>query len=230
MSPKLVLFDLDGTLVDSAPDIAAALNAALAELGQPTHPLGEVTTYVGDGAAKLVERAVDPTSEVDQQRLLERFKAQYAANVCVHTRVYPGVVETLEALRARGVPLAVVTNKPGDLARALLRALAIDGLFAAVVGDGDGYARKPAPDAALALCAKHEVAPAETLVVGDGLPDVRMGRAAGCRVAAVAWGYTSFEGLTLERPDWIVDGPAELLQLDRRGSDGMPRRPSGRCG
>jgi phosphoglycolate phosphatase len=230
MVPKLVLFDLDGTLVDSAPDIAGALNAALAELGQPTHPLGTVTSYVGDGAAKLVERSVDPTSEIDQAVLLERFKAQYAANVCVHTRVYPGIAEVIAGLAARGTPLAVLTNKPGDLARSLLRVLALDGSFADVVGDGDGYARKPAPDAALALCAKHQVAPADTLVVGDGLPDVRMGRAAGCRVAAVAWGYTSIEGLALERPDWILDGPEELLQLGGRRRDGGPRRPSGRCG
>jgi phosphoglycolate phosphatase len=230
MAPKLVLFDLDGTLVDSAPDIATALNAALAELGQPTHPLREVTGYVGDGAAKLVERAVDPASEVDQERLLERFKAQYAANVCVHTRPYPGITEVLAAFESRRTPLAVLTNKPGDLARSLLRALALDRFFADVVGDGDGYARKPSPEAALALCAKHEVSPADTLMIGDGLPDVRLGRAAGCRVAAVAWGYTSIEGLALERPDWIVDAPEELLQLGGRRGDDTPRRPSGRCG
>src|SRR3954454_12910681 len=111
----LVLFDLDGTLVDSAPDIAAALNAALAELGQPTHPLPRVTSFVGDGAAKLVERAVAPSEEVDQDLLLQRFKAQYAANLCVHTQLYPDVLETLEAFAASGTPLAVVTNKPGDL-------------------------------------------------------------------------------------------------------------------
>jgi phosphoglycolate phosphatase len=227
MKPKLVLFDLDGTLVDSAPDIAAALNAALAELGQPTHPLPTVTSYVGDGAAKLVARAVGPESEVDQALLLERFKAQYAANVCVATRVYEGIGEVLDAFSARGIPLAVLTNKPGDLARALLRALALDARFADVVGDGDGYAKKPAPEAALALCAKHGVAPADTLLVGDGLPDVRLGKAAGCRVAAVTWGYTSAGGLELERPDWIVDEPRELLALDR-GTPGRPR--VNRCG
>jgi phosphoglycolate phosphatase len=215
MKPKLVLFDLDGTLVDSAPDIAAALNGALAELGQPTHPLPTVTSYVGDGAKKLVERAVAPEAEVDQELLLERFKAQYAANVCVATKLYPGIVEVLDAFASRGTPLVVLTNKPGDLARSLLKALLLEGRFAEVVGDGDGYAKKPAPDAALALCAKLGVAPAETLVVGDGLPDMSLGRAAGCRVAAVTWGYTAREALAAEGPDWIVDRPDELLSLGR---------------
>ena len=213
MVPKLVLFDLDGTLVDSAPDIAAALNAALVDLGQPPHPLEVVTSYVGDGAAKLVERAVAPAAEVDQALLLERFKAQYAAHVCVHTRVYPGVAAALGRFAARGAPLAVVTNKPGGMARDLLRALALDAFFAEIVGDGDGYPRKPAPEIALAVCARHGVAPADTLLVGDGLPDVRLGHAAGCRVAAVTWGYTPRETLAAEAPDWLVDDPAELLAL-----------------
>ena len=215
MFPKLVLFDLDGTLVDSAPDIAAALNAALADLGQPTHPLPVVKSYVGDGAAKLVERAVAPRSEVDPDVLLERFKVRYAENVCVDTRPYPGVVETLERLRAAGTPLGVVTNKPGGLARALLRALALDHFFADILGDGDGFPRKPSPEIALAVCARHAVAPADTLFVGDGLPDVQLGHAAGCRVAAVTWGYTPREKLAAETPDWIVEAPAELLALGR---------------
>jgi phosphoglycolate phosphatase len=213
MLPKLVLFDLDGTLVDSAPDIAAALNAALAELGQPVQPLSVVKSYVGDGAAKLVERAAAPSPDLDQELLLERFKAQYAAHVCVHTRVYPGILETLEGFASRGAPLAIVTNKPGDLARALVRALALDRYFADVVGDGDGFPRKPSPEIALALCARQGVAAPDAVLVGDGLPDVRLARAAGCRVAAVTWGYTSREILVAEAPDWLVEDPRVLLAL-----------------
>jgi phosphoglycolate phosphatase len=214
MKPKLVLFDLDGTLVDSAPDIAAALNAALVDLGQPPHPLPTVTSYVGDGAAKLVERAVGPSTAVDQALLLERFKVQYAANVCVATRPYPGIVDVLDHYAAAGTPLAVLTNKPGDLARALLDALALTRYFADVIGDGDGFPRKPSPEIALAVCARHGVTPAETLLVGDGLPDVGLARAAGCRVAAVAWGYTTREQLAAQGPDWIVETPAALLTVD----------------
>ena len=213
MTPKLFLFDLDGTLVDSAPDIAAALNAALASLGQPTHPVGGVTSSVGDGAAKLIERAVPPAAEVDQDLLLERFKVEYAAHVCVGTRVYPGVVDSLERLAARGTPLAVLTNKPGDLARSLLRALALEARFADVIGDGDGFPRKPSPEIALHVCARHSVAPGDAVLVGDGLPDVRLARAAQCRVAAVTWGYTPREILIAERPDWLLDAPAALLEL-----------------
>jgi len=213
MLPKLVLFDLDGTLVDSAPDIAAALNAALAELGQPVQPLPVVKSYVGDGAAKLVERAAAPSPEVDQQLLLERFKAQYAAHVCVHTRVYPGILETLEVFASRRTPLAVITNKPGDLARPLVRALALERYFADVVGDGDGFPRKPSPEIALHICARHGVAPGDAVLAGDGLPDVRLARAAGCRVAAVTWGYTPRETLAAEKPDWLISDPRALLAL-----------------
>jgi phosphoglycolate phosphatase len=213
MPCKLVLFDLDGTLVDSAPDIAAALNAALAELGQPTHPLDVVTSYVGDGAAKLVQRAVAPASDVDPQELLARFKAHYAANVCVRTRVYPGVVELLERLAAAGTKLAVLTNKPGDLSRPLLRALGLDRFFADIIGDGDGFPRKPAPEAALHLFARYAITPAEAILVGDGIPDMRLARAAGCRVAAVTWGYTPRAELEAERPDWIIEAPSAVLGL-----------------
>jgi phosphoglycolate phosphatase len=214
MKASLILFDLDGTLVDSAPDIARALNATMAELGVPALPVAQVVGYVGDGARKLVERALpDSGGGEDMDALVAGFRRHYAAAVCVESRPYPGIVEVLERLAGAGVPLAVVTNKPGDLARALLAALELDARFADVVGDGDGWPRKPAPDAARHVLARHAVAPRDALLVGDGVPDVRLARAVGCRVAAAAWGYTDRAVLAAENPDAILDRPEDLLAL-----------------
>ena len=217
---SLILFDLDGTLVDSAPDIARALNATMAEVGVPALPLGRVVAYVGDGATKLVERALPPApppapanTAVDVPDLVARFRRHYADAICVETRPYPGIVDLLDELAGGGTHMAVLTNKPGDLARALLRALALERFFSDVVGDGDGWARKPAPDAARDLLARHGMTARAALVVGDGVPDLRLGRAVGCRVAAVTWGYTARAVLEAESPDYLVDDARELLAI-----------------
>lgn len=216
MPPRfsLVLFDLDGTLVDTAEDIAAALNAALGEGGFPALPTPSVVGYIGNGAAKLVQRALPPTETpaVDQDELVRRFKKHYAANVCDRSRLYPGVAALLARL-PRDLPLAVLTNKPGDLARPLLDTLGIGARFQHVIGDGDGFARKPAPDAVQWLCHRQGVASSSVLVVGDGLPDVQVARAAGCAVAAATWGYTPRDALAAEQPTFIVDAPAAVADL-----------------
>jgi len=212
---SLAIFDLDGTLVDSLPDIARALNAALAEAGRRAFPLDEVRGFVGDGAAKLVQRALGPDGQADADAvdaMTARFRHLYAHHLHQETRAYPGVEAALRALAA-AMPLAVVTNKPRELARPLLGALALDGFFADVIGDGDGFARKPAPDAGLWLLARHGATPADTLVVGDGLPDLRFARALGARAAAVTWGYVAPDSLRAEQPAWLVDQPADLLRI-----------------
>jgi phosphoglycolate phosphatase len=218
MSSRFFLFDLDGTLVDSAPDIARALNATLDEAGLPKLSAAEVTSYVGDGAQKLIERSLPAKVEapVDVPALVERFKRHYAASICVDSRAYPGVLPTLATLAKRGVHLAVLTNKSGDLARALLGALGMAALIADLVGDGDGFPRKPAPDGALAMLARAAVEPERAWVIGDGLPDLRLARALGCRVAAVAWGYTPRPILAAQSPNRILDRPEELLTLVER--------------
>ncbi|HVR61014.1 MAG TPA: HAD hydrolase-like protein [Polyangia bacterium] len=217
MPPRfsLVLFDLDGTLVDTAEDIAAALNAALDDRGFPTLPTESVVGYIGNGATRLVQRALPPAADAapaDEADLVRRFKAHYAANVCVRSRIYPGIAEMLARLPP-AVSLAVLTNKPGDLARPLLEALGIAGRFQHIIGEGDGFARKPAPDAAQWLMRQHGVAPDAALLVGDGLPDVQVARAAGCPVAAATWGYTTRAALSAEQPTFIVDTPAAVAQL-----------------
>jgi phosphoglycolate phosphatase len=132
----------------------------------------------------------------------------------VASRLYPDVAVTLGALRARGCHLAVLTNKMGHVARALLAALSVADLFGTVVGDGDGFPRKPAPDAAHALMTRFAATPASTVMVGDGLPDLAIARAAGCRAAAVTWGYTDRAQLAAQRPDFFIETPAELLALE----------------
>jgi phosphoglycolate phosphatase len=209
--PALVIFDLDGTLVDSLPDIAGALNEALAEAGRPPLPAHQIRGFVGDGAAKLVQRALAPDAgAVDV--VTARFRHFYALRLHAETRPYPGIAPVLGRLAA-AMPLAVVTNKPAELARPLLAALGLDMFFADVVADGDGFARKPAPDAGLWLLTRHGVAAQAALVVGDGLPDMRFARALGARAAAVTWGYVEPDDLRAEQPAWLISQPAELLSI-----------------
>lgn len=209
----LAMFDLDGTLVDSLPDIAAALNRTLQGAGIAALPRAQIGAYVGDGAAKLVERAAPPGTSADAlASLTAHFRSEYARNLCVETRPYPGIEAVLRRLSS-SIPLAVLTNKPSDLARPLLVALGLDDCFAHVIGDGDGFARKPDPEAGRWLLSQHGVAPSRALVVGDGLPDIRFAHALGAPSAAVTWGYVARAQLAAERPTCLVDAPEQLLMI-----------------
>jgi phosphoglycolate phosphatase len=210
----LLLFDLDGTLVDSLPDIASALNHALAGAGLQEVPLDVVRTLVGEGVLRLVEKALAlQRADRDAQALARDVVAEYSAKPCVKTRVFDGVEELLAQLRGQGVRLAVLTNKVGSVARDLLAELHLKDRFDAIVGEGDGYTRKPSPEAALALIGQFGTSPGRTLMIGDGLPDVVMAHAAGCPVAAVTWGYGDRGALEKERPEFIVDAPAGLIAI-----------------
>jgi phosphoglycolate phosphatase len=212
----LVIFDLDGTLVDSLPDIAAALNHALAESALAPLPIDVVRTLVGEGVHRLAEKALalqPRRASIDAAHLARAVVAFYTEHPCIASRLYPGIVETLAALKATHRHLAVLTNKPGPVARALLDALGAAALFDVILGDGDGHPRKPAPQAAEALFTQFAVSPAQALMVGDGLPDIALGQAAGCAVAAAAWGYTPREALISAKPDYVLDAPSELLAI-----------------
>jgi phosphoglycolate phosphatase len=211
---QLLLFDLDGTLVDSLPDIAGALNAALAEQSAAPLPVDVVRGLVGEGVRRLAEKAVAVSGRpLDADALARDIIRRYSERPCVQSRLYPGIADALSTLKAGGRRLAVLTNKHGGVARGLLAALGVEGAFDAVVGDGDGYPRKPAPDAARALMQRLGAPAAATLMIGDGLPDLAMARAAGCPVAAVTWGYTDRAALAAEVPNHLVDDPAALVRL-----------------
>jgi len=219
VTPALVLFDLDGTLVDSAPDIARALAAALAETGIDSPPLEVVKRMVGDGARQLVRRALLAARRSDpalEEAVFGRFLASYRDNVCVDTRLYPGVEAGLASLRAGGAALAVITNKPGDMARALLRRLGVAAELEAIIGDGDGFPRKPDPAAALSVLERVGASPADTVVVGDGLPDMRLGRALGALTIAAAWGYVAAADLQAEGPALLAGSFEVAVSAIRR--------------
>ena len=204
----LVIFDLDGTLADTAPDIAAALNQTLGDVGLPPLPVETVIGYVGDGAANLIERALPPEAHaLDRAPLLEAFLAHYEARPCVGSRLYPGIQTLLDALNAAGVATAVLTNKTGFVARRLLQVILPRQSFVAVIGDRDGFPRKPDPAAGRHIIERARTTPDRTVMIGDGLPDQRLAHALGVRSLAAGWGYTPRARLAAESPTWLADDP-----------------------
>jgi phosphoglycolate phosphatase len=213
-----VLFDLDGTLVDSLGDIAAALDAVLVELGHPTHTREAYRRFVGEGARELVRRALpaalDPREASRQlDDALARYKARYRAHLVDETRPYEGIVELIAALRARGALLAVVTNKPHDAALEVVERLFEPGTFEVVLGQKDGVPHKPDPSGPLSILRALAVAPAHALFVGDSETDVRTAKNAGVRAVAVTWGLRDRHDLEASGPDHLVDHPREILAL-----------------
>jgi len=180
---KAAVFDLDGTLVDSREDLFLAVDHALRQLDLPPRPREEVLSFVGEGAARLVSRAVGPSDHL-ADRALDLWRAHYEAHLLDHTVLYPGIRSLLEGASAH---LAVHTNKPGEMARRILDGLGVLPLFAAVVG-GDDAPRKPDPTGTLAILASAGVRPEEAVFVGDSHVDVETARAAGTRMVAVTWG------------------------------------------
>jgi phosphoglycolate phosphatase len=208
---RLIVFDLDGTLIDSARDLAAAVNTMLVRLRPGSAPLTdeEVRSFVGDGARKLVARSLDGRSVgVPLEAALPVFLEAYGTCMLQTTRLYPGVRETLDALRASRT-LAVLSNKPGEMSRAILAGLGVADRFARIYG-GDDVPKKPDPAGLLQLISELGTEPSQALMVGDSANDIRTGRAAGVRTAGVTYGFDR-EGTEAETPDLLVTDLRELV-------------------
>jgi phosphoglycolate phosphatase len=190
MPPRLVVFDLDGTLVDSRRDLADAANAVLASCGARRLPEESIGAMVGEGAAVLVARAFAAAGAPQPVDALERFLLAYSQRLLAHTRPYPGVAELLAWLRPRAA-LAVLTNKPLSQTRELLAGLALAPHFddESVIGGDGPLPRKPAPDGLLRLCERSGAAPAHALMVGDSAIDLRTARNAGVPVCLARYGF-----------------------------------------
>ncbi len=206
----LLIFDLDGTLVNTLEDIAASVNHTLERLGRSPLPLETVGRCVGDGLTMLLERALDGRAD----RLAEA-KALYIEhhrqNLVVSTSLYSGVRETLEHFRS--LPMAVITNKDREFSEPLLTRLGIMQYFKLIIGADAGLPLKPAPDSILKIINDCGVAKERAVIVGDGTTDIRAGKAAGITTCSVTYGFRSEDELRAAGPDYMVHDFSELKKL-----------------
>lgn len=213
-SMKAVVFDLDGTLLDTLEDLAASTNAALRQNGLPCRTTDEVRSFVGNGIGKLIERAMPERGMAHPQYkdVLDAFVAHYAEHSKDRTRPYDGVVDALDALIQKGVKLAIVSNKI-DFAVKELSTLYFGQRMQAAIGDDPSRRRKPAPDSVFAALEQMGVKPQEAVYVGDSDVDVFTAHNAGLRCCAVTWGFRSEESLIAAGADDIAHSPQEMLRI-----------------
>jgi phosphoglycolate phosphatase len=211
---SLIVFDLDGTLVDSSVDLANAVNALLRDLGADPIAVGDVVAMVGDGAPVLVRRALTAAGlDPDTPGALDRFLAHYDPHLLDNTRPYPGMIETLQRLSAR-VTLAVLTNKPSRATELVLAGLDLRRYFREVVGGDTAWGRKPAPAGLLHLCEMAAAAPSVTLLVGDSAVDLATARNAGTGICLARYGFGyRFRGDEFTGDEMFIDSPTELARL-----------------
>lgn len=218
-SPALfegILFDLDGTLLDTIPDLAEASNAMLAALGRPVRPLEDIRRFVGKGIPNLVMRCMTDNSQATQDELIEAehiFREHYAVINGKHTTFYPAVQETLAALDSRGIPMAVVTNKAEVFTLPLLEQMGIRQHFRAIVGGDSTPHKKPHPAPLEHACSLLGITPSATLMVGDSANDAEGGYAAGCKVALLGYGYSENIPISQIRCDYRLATLADLVTL-----------------
>lgn len=220
--PRLFVFDLDGTLIDSIGDIASSANQVLVEAyGESVRLSREVVRgFVGGGARQLIERCVEAAGRppTEFSGVFERFLAVYASRLTETTRLYPGMEEALGVLASKS-RLAVLTNKPGRMSRAIISQLGLVDRFIAVVGGDDFGTKKPDPEGLLAIAAQAGVPPKEMALVGDSAVDIQTARKAGAIAVGVLWGYDA-QGVKRESPDEIVEAPSDLVGLVMGGRNG----------
>lgn len=217
VSIKLLIFDLDGTLIDSRLDLIHTVNAMLGHLGRPQLPGDVIATYVGDGAPMLVRRALgDPDDENIVRQALDYFLSYYREHKLDHTHVYAGIHQALASIRrsqnGQARKLAVLSNKPVNPSRAILEALGLGDFFSQIYGGNSFPTKKPDPLGAQTLLGDHGCRPKEAVIIGDSSNDVLTGRNAGLWTVGVTYGFAP-QTLELTPPDVLVDSPQELQAL-----------------
>jgi phosphoglycolate phosphatase len=215
ISFKAVLFDLDGTLLDTLRDIADSANSALRQLGFATHDTETYKYFVGDGIEELVKRAL-PESCRDTNtiaRYLELVQKEYHRNWAIQSKPYEGVKEMLDELQRRNIPMAVLSNKPHEFTCLMVDEILGDYDFEIVRGAGPDAPVKPAPNAALQIAKQMKMPPAQFVYVGDGSTDMQAANAAGMYAVGALWGYRTADELTRAGARILIERPGEVMTL-----------------
>lgn len=212
---KAVLFDLDGTLLDTIGDLAAAMNRSLAALGLPEHSLPEYHHFVGEGVRTLVDKVLSPQRRdaATIEKLLALFSEDYAKNWAMTTTLYAGVEPLLSGLRERGLALAVLSNKPHRYMAQIEQHFFPDSGFTLFCGHKEGVARKPNPEGALLAAREMNLPPEQFLYVGDSCVDMQTALSAGMQACGALWGYRTEEELREHGAQILAHAPQEILYL-----------------
>ena len=210
-----VIFDLDGTLLNSLADIAAAANRVLQERHLPDHAVDAYRMFVGNGVRELMRRALprERRTEALVSDLEKRFRDVYAESWDIRTAPYPGIPEMLAALAERDIPMAVCSNKPHDFTVRYVRDYFDQWEFATIMGQNDHFPAKPDPAAALEICRRLDIPPAAFLFVGDSAVDMKTALSAGMHAVGAAWGFRGPRELTENGCQSLAAHPLEILNL-----------------
>jgi phosphoglycolate phosphatase len=216
--PQMILIDVDGTLVDSVPDLTYCVDEMMKALGRPVHGEAKVRNWVGNGVERLVQRALigrldGEPDEADYGKAYPIFLDLYAENTSKRSRLYPGVREGLDYLKAAGYKLGCVTNKAARFTEPLLRDLGVADAFSIIVSGDTLPQKKPDPAPLLHAARFFDVGPAQALMVGDSVSDVKAARAAGFQIVCMSYGYNHGEDIRASGPDAVIDALTEIRPL-----------------
>ncbi len=217
---EVILFDLDGTLIDSVPDLASTVNHMLEVLHRETFSEDTIRYWVGNGAQVLVKRALSGQTEIDEdldqslfEKALEIFMTFYGQHLCIDTAAYPNVTATLHALKEKGYRLVIVTNKPFDFVGPILEALRLNGLFDFWLGGDSLEKKKPDPLPLLHACEHMHVSVDQCVMVGDSKNDLLAADSCGMQSVGVTYGYNYGEDIAIYNPTFIIEDFSELNEL-----------------
>jgi phosphoglycolate phosphatase len=213
MSIRGIIFDLDGTLVDTLPDIAACVNAGRRAFGLPEWPITDIRKWIGEGLPNLCRRALVDAPQVPLEQMLAVVNEHYAAHQLDHTVPYPGIPELLDTLTARGVPMAILSNKPHIHTVPMAQAVLGRWPWVAIEGYRREDRRKPDPRLALDIVAAMHLSPAEVALVGDSDTDMQTAVNAGLAPVGATWGYRDRDTIVVGGARQLVDTPAQVLNL-----------------